>query len=184
MRLIFPGERPLPIESICAINSGTLSEQARGHLAEVSRMCMVARYRRRAREPDSPCEIPMQSHSIGSRLVGVEERRQEPEILLGLLCAAVQYSREHDIHYWYYLGSPALSRMMRRYNIDTQQAGPECVHRGTRFPYLADLDLETQRASQGSSAIARMLQGRVAYRRYTQLFSNHKKRGLALETLS
>ena len=184
MRLIIRNKKPLPIESLCKLDHRTLPEGGWGNLAEVSRLCMVARYRRRASEPYSPCEIPAISRVLGSSVSTGKDRRQEPEILLGLLCAAVQYSREHDIRYWYYLGTPALSRMMRRYSIDTRQVGPICVHRGTRFPYLADLDVEAKRAASESATIARMLGRQPVYRRYSQAIEKNADGNLVKASLS
>ncbi|MCG5502075.1 GNAT family N-acyltransferase [Ectothiorhodospira lacustris] len=78
------------------------------------------------------------------------------ELFAVMLRAAIEYSRNQDIPYMYFLVNRALARMVRRLGFEFSLAGVPCEYRGTRYPYLAHLDTAVQRATQSSPDMARL----------------------------
>lgn len=145
MRLVLPGAYPLPIESVCQLDRTVCRDVPQGRIAEVSRLCIVEQYRRRSREREVPFELV--DNDAGRRWQAlpvddekrVTQRRHGPEIMLGLLLAAAEYSRECNLAHWFFLTSPALCRMIEQYGVPFEAAGAPCQHRGERHPYFVDL---------------------------------------------
>ncbi|MBK1672847.1 GNAT family N-acyltransferase [Ectothiorhodospira shaposhnikovii] len=87
------------------------------------------------------------------------------ELFAVMLRAAIEYSRDRNIPYMYFLVNRALARMVRRLGFEFSLAGVPCEYRGTRYPFLAHLDTAVQRAIQASPDMARLfLHGGEPYR--------------------
>ncbi|WP_143096320.1 GNAT family N-acyltransferase [Ectothiorhodospira mobilis] len=90
---------------------------------------------------------------------------ERSELFAVMLRAAIEYSRDHEIPFMYFLVNRALARMVRRLGFTFSQAGVPCEHRGIRYPYLAHLDTAVDHAVRSSPDMARLfLQGEVPYR--------------------
>ncbi|MDX9740807.1 MAG: PEP-CTERM/exosortase system-associated acyltransferase [Gammaproteobacteria bacterium] len=146
MRLVLPGSYPLlPIQSVCKLDRAVCGGVPQDRIAEVSRLCIVEQYRRRPRERELPYELVGDDAGRRWQELPVDEekrvtqRRHGPEIMLGLLLAAAEYSREFDLAHWFFLTTPALCRMIEQYGVPLQPAGAPCQHRGERHPYFVDL---------------------------------------------
>lgn len=169
MRLVLPSAPDFPVERECILKGREVRTLPRNTTAEVSRLCMVSRFRRRGPEQDHPYELgdlPIRG------LAGVRrghERRREPEILLGLLRAARGYSRKEGIDHWYLLVTPPLTRILRRVGIHLDRVGPLCLHRGKRYPFLADLQREEKRLGDTSCRITNVLGREPPYLRFSEL---------------
>lgn len=157
MRLILPQQGQLPIKQLCQLD--TLPAASPSQLGEISRLCIVDHARRRPHRDDTLQGLADPDPS--------PDTRREPEIMLGLLRAAAAYSRDHDIHYWYFMTTTALARMVKRLNILLKPAGPMIQHRGERYPFLADLDESERRVRSKSAEIAAMLAQQTAYRLFS-----------------
>ena len=150
MRMVIPKSGPLPIEGLCDIHPVARPSLTGEPAAEISRICVVNNYRRKSSQ-----QLPKVHKSL---------------IMKGLLSAAAQYSQENGILYWFFLTSPALARIFSFLNIQLIKVGAACEHRGTRYPFLADLKQAIEQAKQGCPNFASLLGSNVdAYRRFSEL---------------
>jgi N-acyl amino acid synthase of PEP-CTERM/exosortase system len=175
MRLVMPGAQPLPIESRCDLDRSVCGEVPRDRIAEVSRLCIVEQYRRRLRERELPYEVV--GNDAGRRWQElpvsddkrVAQRRHGPEIMLGLLLAAAEYSREVGLAHWFFLTTPALCRMIEQYGVPLQLAGAPCQHRGERHPYFVDLTSAWGALWNSDPRMSNWLGRRPPLRRYSEI---------------
>jgi N-acyl amino acid synthase of PEP-CTERM/exosortase system len=90
------------------------------------------------------------------------------EILAGMLRAAIEYARDHGTNHLYFLINRALARMVRRMEFEIVQVGSPVEHRGTRYPYIADLNKLVFGAVTRSQEMAKLfLGGADPYRYYS-----------------
>jgi N-acyl amino acid synthase of PEP-CTERM/exosortase system len=129
MRIIVAPLESLPIMKFTRIDDATLPESARDEVLEISRMCVVTKYRRRqASGPYDPDDS----------FLGSSYRAKESWILLGLLRAVRQFSEETQRRYWLFYATDPLARLVRNSGFDIKAIGPHIEHRGLRRPYLFD----------------------------------------------
>jgi N-acyl amino acid synthase of PEP-CTERM/exosortase system len=177
MRLVLPGTRPLPIESVCELDRRVCGGVPPDRIAEVSRLCIVDQYRRRLRERELPYEVV--GNDAGRRWQTlqvsedkrVSQRRHGPEIMLGLLLAAAEYSREAGLAHWFFLTTPALCRMIEQYGVPLQPAGAPCQHRGERHPYFVDLSSAWGALWNSDPRMSGWLGRRPPLKRYSEIVS-------------
>jgi N-acyl-L-homoserine lactone synthetase len=90
------------------------------------------------------------------------------EILAGMLRAAIEYARDHGTNHLFFLINRALARMVRRMEFEIVQVGSPVEHRGTRYPYIADLNRLVFGAVTRSQEMAKLfLEGADPYRYYS-----------------
>lgn len=173
MRMILPEAKPFPIQTLCNISFNDDLSYRRDASCEISRLCMIKRYRGRQNISHS-----FTDESAGADAENLSEgvcRRAEPEIMLGLFRAGLAYSREKGLKQWYFLVTPALARMLARIGVCLKQLGPEIEHRGIRVPYVTDPERDSALAAARSPVVAKMLQGKEPYyRRFSELVPEHK----------
>jgi N-acyl amino acid synthase of PEP-CTERM/exosortase system len=113
------------------------------NLAEVSRLCLVKEIRRRKKEH---LQTPYGHAGIG---IGIgdekfkstnvktfySQRQLRQSILFGLVHASAQYCVENDINDWFWLGTDALAKILRKSGLNISKVGDACQHRGERFPF-------------------------------------------------
>ena len=170
MRLVVPGPAGLPIEQMCNIDP--VAKPDKNSVAEISRLCIVGKHRRRGRSTSPLQNKPGTYPRIVSETTpsAPEERPHKSEIILGLLRAAVDYSHEHNITNWYFLTTPALARIINRLCIQLIKVGSPCNHRGVRHPFIANLKEAEKQATEGSSLIADWRsKSKASYRRFSEL---------------
>jgi N-acyl amino acid synthase of PEP-CTERM/exosortase system len=175
MRLVLPGERKLPVESICRLDENVTAGIGAGKVAEVSRLCMVEHYRRRSAEHDMPYEFV--DSDPGRRQEALPfaiekrsgQRRHSSEIMLGLLRAGAEFSRGLGLTHWYFLTTPVLRRIVERYGIPLTPAGQAQPFRGERRPYLVDLSRACDALRSGDARMSTWLESGKALRPYSAL---------------
>jgi N-acyl amino acid synthase of PEP-CTERM/exosortase system len=173
MRLVLPSYKGFPVEQLCEVNPMVAPPALGDSVVEVSRLCIVNSYRRGQQKtadhygnsamtlPGVTCESP-ESSAIN--------RRYKSEIVMGLMRAAAIYCREHQIHNWYFLSTPAFARMMNRLGFQLIKLGPACEHRGKRLPFLIrPLEAYEKAKRDCCSAMAAMLRRSTAYRYFSEL---------------
>lgn len=107
------------------------------------------------------------------------------EIFAGMLRAAIEYTRDQDVHHLYFLINSALARMVKGMHFDIRRTGGACEHRGIRHPYLANLDEAVYTAVTRSPEMHRLfLKGDEPYRLYSAtrsptLMGVHKRQSAA-----
>ena len=135
LRLVTPpGGSPFPFEAHCPALFADRTNPPRSACAEVSRLVISKLYRRRADDTvfgvaaqlvdegpprldtiyDRRKEQQADSDRIKERRADSDRRKLQPEILLGLVRHMYQYSKRHDIHYWYMALEKPLARLLHR----------------------------------------------------------------------
>ena len=129
-RLIFPGDRPLPVEHRCNLDQDHV---CMSDMVELSRLLIAPPFRRRRQGVAS------------KRTAGTDPRpashstRPEAAWILGKLIRAIAaYCVEHDIPGAVFFVTPALARILNRMKIQLTVIGEPCQHRGLRYPYASD----------------------------------------------
>lgn len=160
LRVVLPGEEPLPIESLNVLKQSVRDSIDSTEVAEISRVC----------RPKDPRSGESLEHSrMKAQLLGGAS-----EVLIRLLRAAAQYCQDQGIGYLYMFCRPAMARMMHRLDIPMKRAGIPSDHRGVRVPYVVDLGRAFSQAMAASSVLAELLNEPHAYYRY----SSHQHRPL------
>lgn len=103
--------------------------------SEVSRVCVIGKYRRRRKH------LPAlgKPEADGKIVQAQRQRRQESEIMFGLIRAARVYSMRKGVDDWFFFVSTALARVLRMANLCIAPAGSEADLNGLRRPYYCDL---------------------------------------------
>lgn len=130
--------------------------------AEVSRLCVLGKYRRSS--------IPSNPGSVKLTPVLIDERRREPEIMLGLLRAAFWYSINFDIKHWVFMAAPSLSRMLNIIALNTRCIGNVIDFHGKRAPHACDMSTFINRLPTKSENLFKMFMHNTAYLSYSESF--------------
>ncbi|MCF6239396.1 MAG: PEP-CTERM/exosortase system-associated acyltransferase, partial [Candidatus Marinimicrobia bacterium] len=136
IRVILPShaeqEPMLPFQKVCAIGLNTGHpdpvELANDTTAEVSRLAIIAEYRRRKNEQGCPVAINDSDYAF-------DERRKFPYIPVGLYLGMLQMAFIQGIHNLYFLTEPHLARHFSRLGGRLEPVGEGIDHRGLRIPY-------------------------------------------------
>jgi len=170
MRLVLGPAHTLPLAERCAIEADA-GVPPDAMAAEISRLCVVGSYRRRRQEHASPHVIPWDKRERDvAKGKGVYrlERRGDPEILLRLINAAVEYGHTHQINYGYALMAQSLMRILKSIGLNIVPIGPVCEHRGIRRPYLMNLETLFADINLQDNDFQEMLFKGAAYQRYSE----------------
>jgi N-acyl amino acid synthase of PEP-CTERM/exosortase system len=126
----------LPFERTCAetIDRALADPQAlpREHIAEVSRLAVISRYRMRRGERKKPVAIT--ESSFGSNILP-----RFPYIPVGLYLATTELAALHGIETMFMLTEPRLAQHFGKLGVDIRQIGGAVEHRGTRVPSIVDV---------------------------------------------
>ena len=155
LRVILPGEQPLPIESLNVLKESVRSNVPRAGAAEISRVCRPKGALER--------EVANGTRTCSDLFGGASE------VLLRLLRAAAQYCLDSGVGHVYMFCRPAMARMMNRLDIPMRRAGIPSEHRGVRVPYLVDVCAAFTRAKTASPLLAALLSEPQAYRLYSEV---------------
>lgn len=152
IRLVFTHpdapEQLLPVEELCAdtIDRGIVdpSRLPRHTVAEVSRLAVVSRYRRRKGEASQPGGI-----SEGD--FGTPDRPRFPYLTVGLYLAMMAQARRHGIKTLLFLTEVRLAKQISRLGVPLRRIGGAVEHRGSRVPSVLPVD----QAIDGLNALLR-----------------------------
>lgn len=140
VRLVFRDDMTLPMEEVCVVEEINCADGLQNpNLVEVSRLCLLSAIRKRQGEQRSSAYPDVLSHNseVQNQTISpfYSSRKIKQNILFSLLHAAAQYSIDNQINDWYWLGTEALARILRKSGLVIDKMGDACEHRGTRFPY-------------------------------------------------
>lgn len=128
---------PLPVERLCArtIDRRIADPQKlpRDRIAEVSRLAVISRYRRRKGEATRPAGITEDDF-------GTRDRPRFPYITVGLYLGMIAQARRHGIETLLVLTEVRLASHLSRLGIRVQRIGGPIEHRGSRVPSLIVVD--------------------------------------------
>lgn len=129
--------KPLPFEHTCAevLDRRIIDPAAlpRGRIAEVSRLAVRARYRRRRGEDREAA--PINDDDFGSR-----EQPRFPYIPISLYMSAIALAHRHDIDTLFVLTEPRLASHFAKLGVDIRRIGDAVEHRGARVPSVLDVN--------------------------------------------
>ncbi|MDN5836178.1 MAG: PEP-CTERM/exosortase system-associated acyltransferase [Nitrosospira sp.] len=138
-RLILPDpssqEKAFPIEQHTQFDPALfdINTLPRQHTAEVSRLLIVRRFRRRKGDNEN-----LESERVVARS-GIKKQRRFPHPMLALAVGLMRMSVTHDITHWLSIMDPSLNRLLSLYGLDHDPAGPITEHHGPRRPYHVNL---------------------------------------------
>ncbi|WP_026610913.1 PEP-CTERM/exosortase system-associated acyltransferase [Methylocaldum szegediense] len=145
-RLIFNSVESLPISTVANIE---IPERLHNVvIAEFSRLLILNSFRHSQRQAPA-----------------------EPEILLGLIRAAREYSLSQNTENWVFLCRRAINRILGSVGIAMEQIGPACVYRGIRVPYLMDLNKAFDNVPRVSPRTHQMFSRTQTYFCYSDLYN-------------
>ena len=165
MRLIDAGSTRLPSEEIVGVPLAGLAER-RGRAVEFSRLCILQDYRQTAQSTFDG-RMPVSGGS-GGEDVPVRWRQEDNEVLLRLIRASLAWRPE--IEDCYFVVTPALSRVLKRFGIPLTPVGPKVEHRGTRLPLRMDVAAADAGMYESLAAYAAIADRSPAYQPYTSFF--------------
>lgn len=126
----------LPFERVCADTLDRTvidpAQMPRERIAEVSRLAVIAKFRRRHGEAFAPV-------SLSDEDFGDSGRVRYPFILVGLYLGVVAIAALHGIDKLFLLSEPRLASHFARLGIRIVQIGPGVEHRGVRVPSVMDV---------------------------------------------
>ena len=127
----------LPFETTCAMAlDRAIIDPAglpRDRIAEVSRLAVVASYRRRKGEANSPVSLADEDSDIG-------KSRRFPYIPLGLYLGTTELARISGINTLFVLTEPRQAAHFCKLGVKLQIIGEAIEHRGERVPAMMDVD--------------------------------------------
>lgn len=137
-RLILPD--PLNLEKAFPIEQHTQFDPAlididtlpRLHTAEISRLLIVRRFRRRRGESEK-----LQSEIIQED--NAKKKRRFPHPILALVVGIIRMSARHNITHCFSVMDPSLNRLLGPYGLQFDAIGPLTDYHGPRRPYFIDL---------------------------------------------
>lgn len=126
-------DAPLPFERFCgdSIHRSVVDPAMldRTRIAEVSRLAVVARYRRRRGEQKVPV-------GLDDGDFGTPERPRFPYISAGLYLGMIAQARHHGIETLFMLTERRLAKQLSRLGVSMQTVGAPIEHRGLRYPSM------------------------------------------------
>lgn len=127
---------PLPFEQTCAhvLDRSIIdpSRLPRHKIAEVSRLAVRGRYRRRRGEQQSPATVHEEDF-------GSEDQPRFPYIPIGLYLGAVALAERNGIETLFVLTEPRLAEHFSKAGVRIEQIGEPVEHRGARIPSMMDV---------------------------------------------
>lgn len=139
VRLVLPHGGPssgLPIQELCQgkLIQGhpDLQAAARREIAEVSRLAIIADYRRRKNEQGKPIAMAEQDYDRSGR-------RRFPYIPVGLYIGMLKIAECHGIKSLYFVTEPLLAAHFSKLGGKLTPIGEPIEHRGIRKPYLMNV---------------------------------------------
>lgn len=130
----------LPLEQAYIVHGQTLDtgNVPRNHLIEISRLAVSANFRRRSGEGLSPIGLNV---LMDPDEISIMERSL-PLLPLALYLSVAAVVDVRGVHeaFGYAMMQPRLVRLLRRFGIQFQQAGPEIDYHGKRAAYRITLD--------------------------------------------
>jgi N-acyl amino acid synthase of PEP-CTERM/exosortase system len=133
-RLILPDpltpEKRFPIEQHAQLDPFfNINRLPRQHTAEVSRLLIARRFRRRTGDNGGL------ENEITAEDSNIKKVRRFPHPVLALVVGLIRMSAVHHITHWLSIMDPALNRLLSLYGLQHDPVGPLIQHHGQRRPY-------------------------------------------------
>lgn len=144
VRLVLPSAKGFPLFEHCPLFSEykTLADsnnRIQQAAAEISRLAVSKSYRRRANDGMYGLAETEDKIAPQERDDKVTQRRNRPELVLGLYRAMYRDSKRQGITHWFAAMEKTLLRLLHRYQFGFEPIGPEIDYYGPVTPYLAEI---------------------------------------------
>lgn len=141
VRVLLPNEsepqQSFPLQNVCDHPLLLLDNKVM-HMAEMSRLCMAKRFRRRPLDGKVlPAYYEMED--VGTKGLGQYFRRRIPYAPLGLLRAAFETALEFNIPDMITAMDPAYFRTMKRIGLSYRVLGPRVAYHGGQQPVVFNI---------------------------------------------
>jgi N-acyl amino acid synthase of PEP-CTERM/exosortase system len=147
VRLVLPSSIGFPLFEHCVLfpeYQYLCGEKVQHTSGEISRLAISKLYRRRLNDGlyglayrndavDADGEISQAQQLADQR----QDRRNKPEIILGLYKAMYQTSKRQGITHWFVAMEKTLHRLLNRFSFEFTPVGPELDYYGPVTPYIA-----------------------------------------------
>lgn len=124
---------PLPFEKTCAAAlDRSIVDPARlprDTIAEISRLAVIAQFRKRKEDAKSPL-------SISDKDFGTPKQPRFPYIPVGLYLGTIELARLNGIRTLFVLTEQRLANHFRKFGVDIKTIGTPVEHRGQRIPSM------------------------------------------------
>ncbi|MDX1812908.1 MAG: PEP-CTERM/exosortase system-associated acyltransferase [Gammaproteobacteria bacterium] len=157
-RVVLPDHEKLPIEQYCVMDSKLIKSLPRDKTAEISRLGIARRFTQRTPEHENESELAQTKYVI----------KNLKEVTLGIWRALVQLSEERGIEDYLFFITPALARVLLGLHAPLLRAGLPCEHRGTRHPYLLNLEKDAERIKHLPRKEMEFIRSRPGYFLYSE----------------
>jgi len=131
-------DQPLPFETTCAATLDRSiidpSRLPRNSIAEVSRLAVVSRYRKR-KDDDKKTPLPLSDSDFGT-----PAQPRFPYIPIGLYLGTVELARLNDIQTLFVLTERRLASHFKKLGVNIQTIGGPVEHRGERIPSMLNIN--------------------------------------------
>jgi len=155
LRLVLPDVGILPIQRHGGLDQHADRLITSGRVAEVSRLCRYC--------GDSG------KHRLNQGRLRRNARVDDAGVMFALLRAAFFYCLEREIEHLMFLTRPAMARLVGRLAIPLRRVGEACDHRGTRYPYAADLRTALATVARDAPKVAAEIRPVLAFRRHSEI---------------
>ncbi len=151
-------EEPFPFETACGESfrwsfEGS-AEPGRARYGEISRLAVIAKFRRFARNEVAAADGASEDFYDGDE----DEKHLFPMISLGLYLAMTAIVLNRGLKGVYAMMEPRLARRLRRLGILFEQVGEAVEHHGLRGPFLVDCDAILNTLTPDCSALLGKIQ--------------------------
>ena len=131
-------DHPLPFEKACAATLDRSivdpSQLPRASIAEVSRLAVVSRYRKR-KDDDKKNPMPLSDSDFGT-----PAQPRFPYIPIALYLGTVELARLNNIQTLFVLTERRLASHFKKLGVNIQTIGGPVEHRGERIPSMLSID--------------------------------------------
>lgn len=159
-RVILPSAPLLPVEQLGCLEDTLPIPVNRTQVAEVSRVCVMR---------SNGKGVGASSVSALNRVDAITSK-DESEILLGMIRGIIFYCWDNELPHLYMLITSPFARLLQRLGVVYHEAGQGIEHRGTRKPYLIEVNESWTRMRAKSGAVADMFSRQhLAFHSYTDL---------------
>ncbi|MES9869610.1 MAG: PEP-CTERM/exosortase system-associated acyltransferase [Sedimenticola sp.] len=129
-------DAPLPFQQSCLgtlyPDQPDLQAMENGTAAEISRLAVIKRYRRRHGEENKA--VALSDDDLGSF-----KRPRFPYIPVGLYMGILDIASRNGLETLYFMTEPKLATHFAKLGVELTQIGEPVEHRGTRVPYVMGL---------------------------------------------
>jgi len=160
IRLILSSEKGFPMEDAVDIRFPG-AKPPPGRIAEISRLAVSHRYRRRRVDGLYGVESYLPSSNGGpperKRLPREYKKRRTPVIVMGLFQIMYHESKRLGLTHWYMITTDKVFRLFKRYGFVFHPVGEPVHYHGLRTPYLGVISEMEQKVMRENPVLMRLM---------------------------